>query len=472
MKRTTIGAGRTTHLVSRTLAGLLASALVLSACGGSDEPTPATSEDGGDDATADTGDAGTSGDDDDYAADIDWRQFEGESIVFGGLQHPWVQALQPHVGQFTELTGIEVDMQISGEDQYVADLPVTLAGGSSTPDVFMVFAYGQAIESGWLEPLDGYFDDPSLTDLAWYDRDDVFDAADGFVVWPEDGVSYGAPITAEVQTTFYRSDLIEQPPTTFDELPEVAASAHGSDTAGIALRGLASADAVAWPAAGFVFSHDGYLIDENGEARLNSPETIAGVEAYVQVLRDSGPQGVSSWSWLEIINAVQQGQAAMLMDSSNAASDLLDPETSRFADQIMAAPFPSHEGISRPNVWHWITGINAASQNKEAAWLFLQWATSKPTAELIAAGGGTPPRASAWDNAEFRASFGEQAAEVVQEILMNADSSRMKLAWFHPKWPEVGDAFARAVNAALTGSATAEEALNEAQTRAEAALGG
>jgi multiple sugar transport system substrate-binding protein len=404
-------------------------------------------------------------------AGIDWRQFEGERIVFGGLQHPWVQAVQPHFGAFTQLTGIEVQADIQGEDQYVAKLPVTLSGGSPTPDVFMVFAYGQAVASDWLEPLDRYREDNALTDLDWYEPNDVFGSARDFVVWPEDEVTYGLPITAEVQTTFYRNDLVSEAPGTFEELRRAAERADSEDVAGIALRGQATADAVAWPAAGFVFSYGGYLIDPDGRPTLNSPETVAGVEAYAGLLRAAGPRGVSNWSWLEVISAMQQGQAAMMLDSSNAAVDLLNPDDSRHADRIRAAAFPSHDGVSYPNVWHWVAGINSKSEKKDPAWLFLQWATSRPGSALISANGGTPPRESAWQNEAFRESFGPQAADVVRGILTEAQSEKMRLAWQHPKWSEVGDAFARAVNSALTGSQPAERALREAQRRAEGAVG-
>lgn len=401
---------------------------------------------------------------------VDWKQFSGETIVFGGLQHPWVEALAPHLGTFTELTGINVEQDIQGEDQYVAKLPVRLSGGSTTPDVFMVFAYGQAVQSGWLEPVDGYLEDGKLTDRSWYDEDDVFESARQFVVWPEDEVTYGLPITAEAQTVFFRSDLLDGAPKTFEEARRAAEGAKSGDVAGIALRGMATADAVAWPAAGFVFSYDGYLIDPDGMPALDSPGTVAGVQEYADLIKAAGPKGVSTWSWLEVLSSMQQGQAAMMMDSSNAATDLLNPEKSRFADSIEAASFPEHRGLSLPNVWHWVAGINAKSEKKKAAWMFLQWATSLPTSRSVAANGGTPPRASAWEAPGFREAFGEQPAKVVRGELVDADSTRMKLAWHHPKWQQVGDAFARATNAALTGETSASSALKEAQTRAMEAV--
>ncbi|MEU8626060.1 extracellular solute-binding protein [Streptomyces sp. NPDC048669] len=399
-------------------------------------------------------------------ADIDWRAEQGTTLTLGALQHPWITAIRPHLGQFQRLTGINVRIQVSGEEQYVAKMPITLAGDSGTPDVYMVWSYGQAAESGWLEPLDPYLADPGLTDLSWYDQKDIFASARDYVRRP-DGTSLGTAITAEAQVTFYRGDVVTSPEslTTFDGLHEAArkAAKSGKTPAGIALRGKPTADAVAWPAAGYVFSYGGYLIDPDGALALDSPQAVAGVQKYADIVRDACPKGVSTWSWLEITTAMQQGQVAMLQDSSNASSDLRNKEKSRYPDLIRAAAFPSHNGVSKPNIFHWIMGINRRSKQKRAAWLFLQWATSRPGAAQIAASGGTPPRISAWQDPRFREAFGADAADAALHTLRRADSRPVTLAWMNPQWPAVGDAFARAVNSVFTSGQSAQSALAEAR---------
>lgn len=404
------------------------------------------------------------------AAKIDWKSQKGKSIVFGGSTHQWVTALTPHLSTFQALTGITVQMDIAGEEQYGTKLPVTLGAGSATPDVFMVPSYGQAVGSGWLAPIDPLISG-KLTDQAWYDVPDVYATAMDFVTW-KDKTKYGLPITAEVQTTIYRTDLIPAPPTTFEQTLEQAKALKGKNglDAGIVLRGKPTAGAVAWPAAGYVFSYGGYLIDPDGKAALDSPATVAAVQMYADTLRAGGPQGVSTWDWLEINTAMQQGRAAMMQDSSNALADLRNPNKSKVADKIAAAAFPSHDGRSNPNLWHWIVGINKASQNQDAAWLFLQWATSKPTSALLGASGATPPRKSTWSDPAFQKSFGAKDSEVVMKQLTTVDSKPMTAAWMNPKWPQVGDAFARAVNESITSGAPAKTTLASAQRTAVQAL--
>jgi len=395
-------------------------------------------------------------------AKIDWKQFDGTTLVFGASTHQWITALQPHLPTFEKLTGIKVQLDASGEEQFNTKLPIDLNSSNPTPDVFMVPSYGQAVGAGWLEPLDDMLGNSKLTDESWYQADDVFRTAWDFVTW-NDAVHYGLPITAEVQTTIFRTDLMDSAPATFDDLETVAGDLKKSGQVGIGMRGKPTAGSVAWSAAGYVFSYGGYIIDPDGNAALDSPQTIAAVQKYADVLKVGGPEGISSWDWLEINSAMQQGRTAMMQDSSNAIPDLRNPDKSKFADSIGVAPFTSHDGLSIPNVWHWVIGINANSANKEAAWLFLQWATSVPTSTLLSSAGATPPRSSAWKSPEFAQGFGEDAAKTVVSALETVDSKPMVAAWMHPKWPEIGDAFARAVNKAITSSASAEDALAAAQ---------
>jgi multiple sugar transport system substrate-binding protein len=398
------------------------------------------------------------------SAKIDWRSEQGRTLVLGAEQHPWITAMSPYLPQFEKLTGIKVSLQVSGEDQYVAKMPVTLAGGNASPDVYMVWSYGQAVQSGWLEPLDPYL--AGHNDAGWYDDTDVFASAKDYVRW-QGKTTYGLAITAEAQVTFYRDDVIGDPSAlaTFDGFEEAAvrAAKSGKVPSGVALRGKPTGDAIAWPAAGYVFSYGGYLVDPDGHVALDSPQAVAGVKKYTDIVRAACPKGVSTWSWLEITTAMQQGQVAMLQDSSNAALDLGDPAKSRVAGRVKAAPFPAYNGVSKPNIFHWIMGINSRSRNKKAAWLFLLWATSKQGATQIAARGGTPPRVSAWQNARFRKTFGPQEADAALRTLRAADSKPVTLAWMNPKWPQIGDAFARAVNSVFTSGRSPQSALSDAQ---------
>lgn len=125
----------------------------------------------------------------------------------------------------------------------------------------------------------------------------------------------------------------------------------------------------------------------------------------------------------------------------------------------------------KPNMWHWTAGINSHSANKDAAWLFLQWASSKPTCMLTAAAGLATPRASAWASSAFNKRFGEQASRVALTSLKAGDGDLFKKTWFHPKGPILLDAFGIAINQVATGAMGAQAAMDAAAGKMQAALG-
>ena len=407
-------------------------------------------------------------------AAIDWRQAEGRTIVLAGLEHPWMGAIQPLLPQFTELTGIEVRAELQSESEYVARTPIRLGGGSAVPDVYMVWSLGQAISAGWLEPLDGHYANADLTDLAWYDEPDIFDSARAFPVW-NDGERYVVSITAEAQTLFMNQPMLEAVggavPTTFDELYDTAMALKSPTTAGIAMRAKATGDAGPWPAGGFVFSFGGEIVDAEGVVRLDSPEAIAAIDMYGKLLRDAGPLGVGSYHWYECLNDFMTEAVAIGCDSSNFATDIANPEKSLVAGNAVYGAMPSAgSNPAKANMWHWMAGINSRSEQKAAAWLFLQWVTSKPTSAQSAAVGLATPRASAWASNGFKEAFGEQAAEAALANLKGADGDVMKACWFHPQSGEILEPFGIAINEVVTGTKDAETAMTEAAAKANAAI--
>jgi multiple sugar transport system substrate-binding protein len=409
------------------------------------------------------------------SAKIDWKQADGQALILGGLEHPWLTAVEPILPQFTELTGITVKVQKQSETEYVTKIPVTLAGGSSTPDVFMVWAMGQAVQGKFLEPLDDYYANAKLTDAAWYDEPDIFQSARDFPVWPADKTRYAVAITAESQTLFMRKDLLDEAglaaPTTMDQLYDAAVKLKSGDLAGVAMRGKPTADAVDWTAGGFIFSYGGQVIDEGGKAVFDSPEAVAAIEMYGKLLKDAGPAGVGNYHWMEALGDFQQGKAAIAGDSSNFTLDIENPEKSKVAGKVLYGALPGGNGApAKPNMWHWLFGMNAKSEHKEAAWLFMQWVTSKPTSLLVARNRAALPRASAWQDAAFRKVFGEQAATAALANLKAADGAVMTRAWFNPKWPQVGDALAIAINQVIVGEKDAKAALTEAAQKANKEL--
>jgi multiple sugar transport system substrate-binding protein len=407
-------------------------------------------------------------------AAIDWKQFAGQTIALAGAIHPWSNAITPLLWDFTKLTGISVVTDFRLETPYLGALPIQLNRRDSTPDVFMFTIYGQGISAGWLEPLNAYYSDSSLTNLGWYDESDLLKTARAFPLW-RGGERYAMPITSEAVTLFINGDALAAKnlpvPQTFEELLVTANAVKTNEMSGIAMRAQAGGNSSV-PAMSFVFSYGGDIVKDN-KAAFASPEAIAAIEMFGRLLSQAGSRGVSGYEWYHVLDDFLQRKTAMAIDSSNFATDISNPAKSHVARQAVFAAFPHIAGrTSVPFMSHWQACINSRSRNKRAAFLFLLWATSKPTSMRTAAAGLATTRVSAWSSEDFKKAFGAQAAEAALTNLQNADVDRAKAILFHPHSRPILDAFMIGVNEVVSGARPAKVAMTNAAEKANAVIRG
>jgi multiple sugar transport system substrate-binding protein len=408
------------------------------------------------------------------SAAIDWKQFAGQTITLAGAIHPWSNAVIPLLPNFTRLTGINVVTDFQLETTYLSSIPIRLARGGNTPDVCMFTSYGQGISGGWLEPLNAYYSNKSLTDLGWYDESDLLKTARTFSLW-SDGERYGFTITSEAMTLFVNNDALAAKglpvPRTFDELLATAKAVKTNEMSGIAMRAMAGGNSTP-PAMGFVFSYGGDMVKDN-KAAFASPEGIAAIDMYGRLLSQAGPVGVGSYEWYQVLDDFLQGRTAMAIDSSNFATDISNPAKSHVAKRAGFAAFPHIAGRGPvPFMSHWQACINSKSKNKQAAFLFLQWVTSKPTSLQTAAVGLATTRVSAWSSEAFKEAFGRQAAEAALTNLQDADVDRAKAILFHPQSRSIMDVFMIGVNEVVSGAKPAKSAMTAAAEKANLAIRG
>jgi multiple sugar transport system substrate-binding protein len=243
------------------------------------------------------------------------------------------------------------------------------------------------------------------------------------------------------------------------------------EMSGIAMRAQAGGNSSV-PAMSFLFSYGGAMIRDN-KAAFASPEAIAAIEMYGQLLRQAGPGGVSGYEWYHVLDDFLQRRTAMAIDSSNFATDISNPGKSQVTDKAMFAAFPHLAGrTSVPFMSHWQACINSKSRNKRAAFLFLLWATSRPTSLRTAAAGLATTRVSAWSSEGFKKAFGAQAAEAALTNLQNADVERAKAILFHSHSRPILDAFMIGVNEVVSGAKPAKIAMTNAAEKANAVIRG
>ena len=262
---------------------------------------------------------------------------------------------------------------------------------------------------------------------------------------------------------FYREDLLQEagfdgPPETLEELEQYAATLDSDQVAGFAMRGRGAA--ATSQIVNLLYSFGGKWLNEDGTSALASPESVAALEYYANMLREYGPPGPSNMHWNEVMSLYAQGGAAMVFDANVFRSIVEDPDqaTQVVIDNTKYAPLPAGPAGSVPAVLVWGLGINHASDNPEAAWYFIQWALSKENQVAALLAGVPAARETAWADEEFQATAPVSWIEASRESFNIGQPD-----WNPPVIPvaEVRDAYGQAIVAALQGG-DAQQALEQA----------
>lgn len=343
------------------------------------------------------------------------KPFEGKNITLVTANHPWNDAIKPLIPEFEAATGMKVNVQSFFEDQLTQKLTVQFTSGSATPDVFMYRPLQEGklfYKNGWVSPLDEY---PQKD--ASYDFADFSKSAVGSVT--VDGKLAGIPIITEQEILYYRKDLLQKAgiavPKTIDELVAAVKQLHDpkNEMYGFVARGQRSP--LVTQVSSFLYS-EGADFSQGDKATINTPEAIKAFTTYGTLLKDYGPPGVLNMSWPQAFGIFAQGKVAFLTDANSLYKNLTDAEKSKVADQVGFAVFPGGKAGSKPyNITSWGLAMNSKSANKDAAWEFMKWATSKEIVLKTQQKGNPGARASVWDNPEGTTGFPAELVTVIKE---------------------------------------------------------
>lgn len=342
---------------------------------------------------------------------------EGSTTVQVTLaNHVWTDNIKEALPEFEEETGLTVELTQLGEDQLSDQYNVKLNAGTSDIDVMMY----RPLQEGKLFAQNGYLAD--LTDRVTGNEEwDWSDFQAGPVettTWEEAVV--GVPLITEQEVLYYRTDLLadagfDAPPATLEELEEMAAAIHEANPgiAGFVARTAKSAAVTQFSS--FLYSMGGDFIDDDGNATIDTPEAKEAYELYGRLIREYGPENVSTdMGWPEAMAIFTQGQAAFYTEANSLYKNATDPATSSVSDSVGFAPFPAGPAGSKPyNVPSWALGVNEASTNQENAWKFIEWATSKEQTLENQKAGVPSARVSVWENPEGTAEYPEDLVEAI-----------------------------------------------------------
>jgi len=304
--------------------------------------------------------------------------------------HPYGDLIKAYISEFETETGIKVVMEQLNENDLNKRLTDEFKEGSNNVDVFMTRPLQETLlflKNDWLAPLNGYdFYDYPLNTVE---------------IGEKDGRYYIVPLIVEWQVLYYRIDLLREAglkiPENFEELENAARILNKDGVSGFASRGAASPSVT--QISSFIYNFGGRFI-EDGKAVFNSPAAINAIRLYGRLLGISGPTGIGTMSWNQLISLFQAGRLAMWTDASVFYGQLIDPQfTDIPAHNIGVARLPRGPVADEPYIiTAWGMSISSKTQDMNSAIKFLNWATSKEMAKRGMLANITMARTSVWND--------------------------------------------------------------------------
>lgn len=408
-------------------------------------------------------------------AGIDWKQFDGTSLTFGMNVHPFTEVTKPLLPYFEELTGINVTFNTFPEDQLWQKLTLDLNSENGKYDGFFLGLWPSARyhNANWVKDLSGYIQDSSITDEGWLNLDDypqsaldAFTYQDEQIAMPFGVEAYGC--VAYDKPTFEKLGLSE--PTTFEELRDAAKTIHESDEvnrAGIASRASSTTLSSANWATMFKSYGADWIDRDEREATLNSEQGVASLEMFSELMGQYGPADIGTFDWYKANQAFGNGQVGIAYHTPSAVGTFTQQQLERTE---WVPPLEGPDGDVVASTWEWALGISEYSKNPKAAWLFLQWATSRPAILLQNTQQWQEqptygPARSNWlfEQDEYSQKGMKQSWQTAhQEGMAAVPSSPPPVPLDTPQNMDMMSEAAIAMNSAVTGSKSAKKALDQA----------
>jgi multiple sugar transport system substrate-binding protein len=391
------------------------------------------------------------------------------NVVF--LDRPGYAAAIEMLPEFEERTGISVNITTMPYENALGEqVRDFVTGGDIDIALIDLVWIGNFAENDWIVPIEEFTSNPELADPD-LDIDDFFPLVlDAFGSW--DGVTYGLPFDNYSGLLFYNECMLEEagfdgPPETWEALKDEYGPALTQDGKfAFALQSRRNETQSADSFARVIWPFGGSFLDEEFRSNLNSEESLAGLQ-FRQDLMQYMPPGIVSYDHAEAVNALAQGDVAMITEWSAFYSTLANPDTSQITDCLAVAPEPRGPAGRKPALGGFSLAVasQAGEDEQAAAWLFIQWITSKENARRYLELGGVPARQSVYEE--------EGVAEEFPFVPALVESWQEGVPEFRPRfaeWPVITEIVQEWGTRMMLGEVSVEEGARTIGERMEAVL--
>jgi multiple sugar transport system substrate-binding protein len=335
----------------------------------------------------------------------------------------------------------DIDVEYVGiaSTEYQSKVDTAIQGGG-LPDVGGV---GAAMLAGFaaqnaLDPLDDRLAGSALNGKLNKDMVESMKAAGG-----GDGTLYSVPTSANNGVLYYRTDLFDKAdlkePTSWDAFFEAAEKLtnKGKNQFGYTIRGGAGSIAQALDA---MYGQSGITSfwDSSGKkTTINDPKNVEALEKYAALYKKVTPAADLNNDFTKMVAQWDSGTIGMLNHNLGSYQD----HVKAFGDdKFRGIPQPVGATGKRVQVSNPVDGLGLfkSSKNKEAAWKFIEFATSHEQNSAFNESAGQVPANN--DAAKDAWISKAEPTKLAAEALTDGSTTIVQLPYYLPDWNTISKA--------------------------------
>ena len=407
------------------------------------------------------------------------KPYKGTQVNYLAVNTAQTKDVEPYQKEFEELTGIKVTAEYGGENEVLTKIDLELASGGAAYDVMHCHSQTMAryVAGDWMAPLNGFMDDEKLTNKALFMPEDFY--ASTISQLSTGGKLWAVPLFIATQIMYYRKDIFEQNgitqlPDTFEDFWKVCEAIDGKPVKAFGTRGNRGPTMNVWNWTAWLYGFGGEYFKSYDPSSpdylvpiLDQPEAAEAADFYAQVVQKFCPEGSVNWGWQESSRAFKQKQIAMIQEGSPFGAQFMDPGQSEVADENLIGCFlipKGKGGRSAPAAAQgWM--IPKGSKNKEAAWLWITWATApaRQYRSTIEQPNAMIPRQSVWALDAYKEKYGwGNYIETVNGAFEAAGDWSHYLPDMIPEYTSIGNEVSMYLQQVIGGQKAADAAMKEA----------
>jgi len=369
--------------------------------------------------------------------------------------------LYERLGEFEEREDVEVEAVVAPSHPELNErIEEEFGSGTASYDLISTHAKYAPSQRRWLTPLDDNLGEAELEPFAPRPLE----------LARIDGSLYGVPRNLDVKLLYHRTDLVPEPPHSWEELRDEAARLRSGEVYGFVFPGKESG----------LFGHffelhamAGGRMFEEGVPPAPTLNDEAGRWA-LSLLKDlyerAAPEETPDWHYDEVAACFRVGRAAMSTDWPGSFYTYEKPETSAVVGSYGVALYP--EGRAGRFIYSGCHtfAIPATVRDRPAAVELLRFLTSRESQAFEARLGTLPARTDSLGDAQAEAPSGS-LAERRWKLLEEAQKAAL-IPPKHENYPAVEDAIWQGIREALLGKSVEEALWDTEEAARRAAEGG